>query len=228
MKIKLLSLITLLFAFKSNLISQCSVTLSPIAAYGGPGTYTIGVNGFIGPFQLCPNVILYDTMGSNSRTYYCHSGSTLYLKNGFGHKVHLKGGSILNISGGGPGSINVYREINAGVNGTVTPITTTCAAVAFPTIACPAPTVTGLNEFSELEVVIIYPNPSSDQINIFNTLGSSLQIEIFNVLGEKVKTFVIESGNTKMNVSDLNEGIYFLIYNRGSEFRKSKRIIINR
>ena len=77
-------------------------------------------------------------------------------------------------------------------------------------------------------MVIIYPNPSSDQINIFNTLESSLQIEIFNVLGEKVKTFVIESGNTKMNVSDLNERIYFLIYNRGSEFRKSERIIINR
>ena len=228
MKTKLLYLTVLLFVINCNLKSQCTVSLAPISAYGGPGTYSIGVNGFIGPFQLCSGVLLYDTMGSSLRTYYLLAGSNLFLKNGFGHKVYMKGNSMLNLVGGGAGSINVYKEINAAVNGTVSYISTTCAAVAFPTIACPAPTVTGLNEFSEMEVVSVYPNPAVDQINIYNNDLLPTQVEMFNVLGEKIRSVTVEKGNNKMDVSDLNEGMYFLTFDRNSGFRKSKRIIITR
>jgi Secretion system C-terminal sorting domain/Beta-propeller repeat len=56
--------------------------------------------------------------------------------------------------------------------------------------------------------IIIYPNPSENQIFISN-LESKTKGVIFNLFGQKVKNIEIEN-NTSISISDLNTGIYFI------------------
>jgi len=57
----------------------------------------------------------------------------------------------------------------------------------------------------------IYPNPVSDIINIsFPEFVSNATIELYNVLGVKVLQQHISATNSKLNVANLNAGIYIL------------------
>tara|TARA_B110001469_G_scaffold110809_1_gene112647 strand:+ start:330 stop:1181 length:852 start_codon:yes stop_codon:yes gene_type:complete len=57
----------------------------------------------------------------------------------------------------------------------------------------------------------MYPNPASDVLNISaqNTINT---VEIFNVLGQKVINMQVENTSAKINVSNLNGGIYLINY----------------
>ncbi|MBK8875824.1 MAG: T9SS type A sorting domain-containing protein [Bacteroidetes bacterium] len=67
-------------------------------------------------------------------------------------------------------------------------------------------TTTGLNENAMNTNSFIYPNPSTDRINL-NT-AEVLDIRIYNYTGQIVKAIPNNSG--QIDVSDLNNGIYFL------------------
>ena len=59
----------------------------------------------------------------------------------------------------------------------------------------------------------IYPNPVSDQLTI--DLGNfipapKMQIEIFDIAGRRVQQSKIESAVTKLNVANLNSGVYMI------------------
>jgi|GEM_PF-3312806 len=56
--------------------------------------------------------------------------------------------------------------------------------------------------------VTIYPNPSSDDIQISN-IRNITQYEIYNILGERIRIGNINP-NQKINITELNIGIYIL------------------
>jgi hypothetical protein len=66
---------------------------------------------------------------------------------------------------------------------------------------------TGLNKLTNNSTMIIYPNPTNSILNI--EVKEQTQISIINVLGEVVKTETI-NGTSKLDVSDLNTGVYFI------------------
>ncbi len=77
--------------------------------------------------------------------------------------------------------------------------------------------------------IIVYPNPSSNEINTLLILeeGKSATILIYNLLGELVKQNVLQNGNTKIDMSDLKSGTY--IYNiiiDNSSVKNNKLIIL--
>jgi len=56
--------------------------------------------------------------------------------------------------------------------------------------------------------IVLYPNPSSDNI-YFSNAPENLKGSIFNVLGQKVKAFEIKK-NQPLSVTDLASGTYFI------------------
>ena len=63
------------------------------------------------------------------------------------------------------------------------------------------------------ESIKIYPNPASNYINIdFGITIENLMVYLMNNLGQIVKTLEINNGETqtKLNIEELNSGIYFL------------------
>ena len=68
------------------------------------------------------------------------------------------------------------------------------------------------------------PNPFKDYIQI-NGLGDlSSQIEIFDLMGRKVQTYISHENNTKLYLSDLRKGIYFLSVTSGNNIKTIKII----
>ena len=57
----------------------------------------------------------------------------------------------------------------------------------------------------------VYPNPVSDNITVYTNLGIS-EINIYNILGVNVynETAALNNSRLDINVSDFNEGVYFI------------------
>jgi hypothetical protein len=64
----------------------------------------------------------------------------------------------------------------------------------------------GINELKQ-NIVSIYPNPTNSTLNI--EVKEQTQISILNILSEVVKTETI-NGTSKLDVSNLNAGVYFI------------------
>ncbi|MFM2017575.1 MAG: hypothetical protein RL007_1231 [Bacteroidota bacterium] len=70
-----------------------------------------------------------------------------------------------------------------------------------------APTVTGIPSNDNAAVINAYPNPATDAI-AFSTPEGKGSVELIDVTGRVVKTAVINSDITRMDVSDLAAGSY--------------------
>ncbi|MEZ5198978.1 MAG: T9SS type A sorting domain-containing protein [Bacteroidales bacterium] len=76
------------------------------------------------------------------------------------------------------------------------------------------------------ETVALYPNPVSDVLNISleNTVAD--KIEIRNVLGQQVKTvFLSNDKQMELNVSGLQEGIYFVAIFNNDKIIDTQRVL---
>jgi hypothetical protein len=63
-------------------------------------------------------------------------------------------------------------------------------------------------EESSLEVLSVYPNPSTDVLNI--TLNSNVEtISILSLDGKLISKEVVNANNVALNVSNLSSGVYF-------------------
>ncbi|GGE14415.1 T9SS type A sorting domain-containing protein [Psychroflexus salis] len=74
------------------------------------------------------------------------------------------------------------------------------------------------NEFA------IFPNPASSEINILSPNGEVFQVGVYNLLGKKVMTTEI-SGETKLNISNLQSGLYLVKFGQGNGSFTKKLII---
>ena len=79
------------------------------------------------------------------------------------------------------------------------------------------PCTVGLNELITNNVVLkIVPNPTTDNVNLtlenikFTFKMESLQCSIINTFGQIVQTTNIQNQTTALNISNLQNGIYFL------------------
>ena len=70
----------------------------------------------------------------------------------------------------------------------------------------PNPLITGKNETENVSTMFIYPNPTTGKINLNTT--EVVDIRIYNNTGQVVKS--IQNSSGQIDVSDLNNGIYFL------------------
>lgn len=57
----------------------------------------------------------------------------------------------------------------------------------------------------------IYPNPATDIVNI--TSDSNAELAIFNATGKEVKRIRTNEGSTSIDISDLPNGMYFIVIN---------------
>jgi hypothetical protein len=70
--------------------------------------------------------------------------------------------------------------------------------------------INGFNRISEnlLEQIAIYPNPASTVLNINN--AKSADIQVFDILGKTIFSQENISVNERINVSNLENGTYFI------------------
>lgn len=62
-------------------------------------------------------------------------------------------------------------------------------------------------------LVTVYPNPAKDELNVYwnSTNNQAVRFLLFDISGKKIKLFdYVKSNNTKIDVSNLNNGIYLL------------------
>jgi len=56
----------------------------------------------------------------------------------------------------------------------------------------------------------VYPNPASDYLVIEGIAYKKLNFLIYNIMGQSVKTGKLENNTSKINITNLNSGIYFI------------------
>jgi len=78
------------------------------------------------------------------------------------------------------------------------------------TAECKIWTVATKETVKQTKEFIFYPNPAKDELVLKYNSKENIQVEIFNILGSKVKTFNLYGGQTNINISELENGIYFL------------------
>lgn len=71
-----------------------------------------------------------------------------------------------------------------------------------------------INEFELDNPIQLYPNPSSEIIQIFG-LKENTSYKIFNILGTEIKTGLI-SNNKQINIRNLTKGMYFFKFENGN------------
>ncbi len=124
--------------------------------------------------------------------------------------------------GEGLGQVSFRRSATGlGVNNCLT------CAVKNGTLYLGAETSIGVNEINQsISDIVIYPNPTSENITV-ESIGSNFDfIEVYNVLGQKITSAEIKNLNKiAVNLNTLNSGIYFLkVYSR-TKLIKVEKII---
>jgi hypothetical protein len=93
---------------------------------------------------------------------------------------------------------------------------------------------TGIKQFAaNYSVSNIAPNPASTNVSLSYDLKNTSQpatLKIYNMLGAVVKTVSLETynNNTKVDVSSLEEGMYFYSVLVGGKAIKTSRLIVSR
>ncbi|MFT5215377.1 MAG: endonuclease I [Glaciecola sp.] len=82
----------------------------------------------------------------------------------------------------------------------------------------------GVDAFSEVEIKF-YPNPTSlGYVNISSKNSSRMNVTVFDILGKQVINTTVS--NNRLNVSNLNAGIYIMKITQGKAI-STKKLVIN-
>ncbi len=81
----------------------------------------------------------------------------------------------------------------------------------------------------------LYPNPANDFVNVEYSLNTdaNFSMEVYNLLGRAVKNFpVVNLGegdyNTRINTSELNNGVYFVVLKDGNKTVQTLKFVVNK
>lgn len=77
-------------------------------------------------------------------------------------------------------------------------------------------------EHSDIQTLIIYPNPIHEELNIVNGKGDVI---IYNSIGQLVKEFTVSNEQFAINVSDLESGTYTLKIQKANGIFISKQFV---
>jgi hypothetical protein len=77
------------------------------------------------------------------------------------------------------------------------------------------------------EEPIIYPNPATNEIKIDLKTNSVSRNEIsfYSILGQKVKTGNLNNDKITIDISDLTDGIYFVVISDENDINWSQKIV---
>ncbi|MEI7597259.1 MAG: thiol protease/hemagglutinin PrtT [Bacteroidota bacterium] len=81
---------------------------------------------------------------------------------------------------------------------------------------------TDVTESTENKALSFYPNPANAEITI--DVPASSKIEILNIKGQVLRMLEASEGATKVNISDLSKGMYFIRANTNNEITMKKFI----
>lgn len=78
------------------------------------------------------------------------------------------------------------------------------------------------NTESNQNEIAVFPNPSSNFIQVLGINGGKKAYAIYNTLGAKLKSGTIQE-NDKISIQDISNGIYFLIFENGNSLKFIKK-----
>jgi hypothetical protein len=155
------------------------------------GSSSVILNG-AGPFQL----VLFDIIADPNPT----SGQVIFVENGDPVFDTLFVQNYLNINLGS-GTTDAYLQNNPAANN-----------VDFSTLS---------NKSYELTQVSVYPNPTSEVINIETNMQLT-KVELFDILGKRVLN---TNATNQLNIKQFKAGVYFLKVHAGTSILTKKIII---
>ena len=86
--------------------------------------------------------------------------------------------------------------------------------------------ITGVNEIELLSAFNVYPNPANDFIMIdASLLETASQLMITNAVGQVVLKQNVSAKNNKIDVTDFDNGVYFMMLNSESGVKTSKFMV---
>ena len=73
--------------------------------------------------------------------------------------------------------------------------------------------------------ITVAPNPSTEYVNISFTGAEQMQLKMMDALGNVISKEVL-TGNRKLNVSDLNSGVYFLVFEAPGSKTITRKLVV--
>ncbi|MEY4974418.1 MAG: hypothetical protein RLZZ55_1210 [Bacteroidota bacterium] len=73
--------------------------------------------------------------------------------------------------------------------------------------------------------ITVAPNPSTEYVNISFTGAEQMQLKMMDALGNVISKEVL-TGNRKLNVSDLNSGVYFLVFEAPGSKSITRKLVV--
>ena len=104
-------------------------------------------------------------------------------------------------------------------------VTLTATAVTIVPVLYCSPTVS-IAEAGTPTGLFIYPNPSPGILHVRLNHLQTAQIKIINVLGEVVLSKPVRNGENSLDVSDLQNGIYFVIGLSGRQHLANLKLVV--
>lgn len=75
-------------------------------------------------------------------------------------------------------------------------------------------------------VVLVYPNPAAGEVSVETSDDyNDATIDIINVIGKKISSLVLDGNKGKLNINDLDNGVYFLTVSNGVTTKQIKLIV---
>lgn len=183
----------------------------------------------------CKKTILFSGPNSAAESYYCFAGAC-YAANftGASNSAVIAAGQQISFDNSPPdadsfsGYYNPYGtqsigEVQYCFYNQNNPSDSTCVIINY---ACFA--VAGINDFTKVtKMSDFYPNPTNSVTN-FTFKGSKAQLKIIDILGNEVKALQLEqSGIKSIDLTNMNNGIYFGKLVLDNQVTTIKKLIIN-
>ncbi len=90
----------------------------------------------------------------------------------------------------------------------------------------PGGDTTAIFNLSTMPVFSVQPNPATDVITVVPMVNSEYAIRLYDLNGRMVRELHGLQNETRLNVSDLNKGVYFLQVKQGANV-KTQKVLIN-
>ena len=86
-------------------------------------------------------------------------------------------------------------------------------------------TTVEINEFDDIFRISVFPNPSSDKINIETNLNKRFYYNIYNIFGQLQKTGILQSNLTTISTLAFSNGVYNIIIYADKKTIKKRFIV---
>ena len=224
---------TTLFIFSALSISaQCTITLDPMTVRVTQDS-TIATNIGAGQhYLLCPGVTLtYEGSQSVEVVYYLEDGAKVISQRSHVAKLYMKRFSSIdaNYSESGNWAITndvwhdpsaIFEDYIEGSN------FNECTEVVFNYGNIGSCGPASLDEIDQTDLLKIHPNPATDYVEVETGYEFHKTISILSVLGKEVKSLESNKATTKIAISDLKSGTYFVKISDQSGNQLTRKLVV--